>query len=313
MKHVVLYHANCADGFGAAFAAWKKFGFDPGVAYRAVHYNKDRDWVDFLVDQLGVGRDTAVYVLDFSFDRATTEWLMEHTGKFVWLDHHKGSFEMWNGSYERGDVYESKGGLCDTYTLLDDNKSGAVLAWEYFHPGTEVPLMIRHIDDRDRWQFKIEGTREFNAALRSMEPWSFEDWPIIMADLEAGDEAWYEQGTAIIRAHDQHVQSIAWGAKMCRLSFMVKYETATVGEFRDGLIVNCPPAFASDVGHKLATDCGTYGLMWHTVDGVEARCSLRSNGEYDVSAIAKAFGGGGHLTASGFAVPLQDLLEWYKG
>jgi len=23
---VVLYHANCLDGFGAAYAAWKKFG-----------------------------------------------------------------------------------------------------------------------------------------------------------------------------------------------------------------------------------------------------------------------------------------------
>ena len=25
-KTVVLYHANCHDGFGGAFAAWKKFG-----------------------------------------------------------------------------------------------------------------------------------------------------------------------------------------------------------------------------------------------------------------------------------------------
>jgi uncharacterized protein len=26
MKTFVLYHANCPDGFGAAFAAWLKFG-----------------------------------------------------------------------------------------------------------------------------------------------------------------------------------------------------------------------------------------------------------------------------------------------
>ena len=28
MKPLVIYHANCADGFGAAFAAWLKFGDD---------------------------------------------------------------------------------------------------------------------------------------------------------------------------------------------------------------------------------------------------------------------------------------------
>ena len=26
MKPLVIYHANCADGFGAAFAAWRKLG-----------------------------------------------------------------------------------------------------------------------------------------------------------------------------------------------------------------------------------------------------------------------------------------------
>ena len=28
MKPLVIYHASCADGFGAAFAAWLKLGDD---------------------------------------------------------------------------------------------------------------------------------------------------------------------------------------------------------------------------------------------------------------------------------------------
>jgi nanoRNase/pAp phosphatase (c-di-AMP/oligoRNAs hydrolase) len=39
---------------------------------------------------------------------------------------------------------------------------------------------------------------------------------------------------------------------------------------------------------------------------------LRSNGDYDVSAIAKAFGGGGHKNAAGFEVQVETLLEWIK-
>jgi hypothetical protein len=33
----VLYHSNCYDGFGAAYAAWKKFG-DEGTKYLPVSY-----------------------------------------------------------------------------------------------------------------------------------------------------------------------------------------------------------------------------------------------------------------------------------
>ena len=52
--------------------------------------------------------------------------------------------------------------------IHDDNKSGAMLAWEYFHPGTEVPMFIKLIDTRDRWVFEIPGAKEFNAALWSL-------------------------------------------------------------------------------------------------------------------------------------------------
>lgn len=57
---------------------------------------------------------------------------------------------------------------------------------------------------------------------------------------------------------------------------------------------------------------GTFGLCWYyTKDGTIA-CSLRSNGDYDVSAIAKVFGGGGHKNAAGFTTDPATLLGWLK-
>ena len=53
------------------------------------------------------------------------------------------------------------------------------------------------------------------------------------------------------------------------------------------------------------------GLTSIDKDG-QCKCSLRSNGDYDVSAIAKAFGGGGHRNAAGFTTDIQTLLEWIK-
>lgn len=57
---------------------------------------------------------------------------------------------------------------------------------------------------------------------------------------------------------------------------------------------------------------GTYGLLWYINKEGKCLCSLRSNGDYDVSAIAKSFGGGGHKNASGFETDIHTLLEWIK-
>jgi nanoRNase/pAp phosphatase (c-di-AMP/oligoRNAs hydrolase) len=39
-------------------------------------------------------------------------------------------------------------------------------------------------------------------------------------------------------------------------------------------------------------------------------CSLRSNGSFDVSVIAKKYDGGGHKNAAGFQVKMLELLSW---
>ena len=59
-RPLILYHAHCADGFGAAFAAWKKLG--SGADYVAVNHGDPPPPV--------AGRD--VVVLDFAYPRATT-------------------------------------------------------------------------------------------------------------------------------------------------------------------------------------------------------------------------------------------------
>jgi nanoRNase/pAp phosphatase (c-di-AMP/oligoRNAs hydrolase) len=66
----------------------------------------------------------------------------------------------------------------------------------------------------------------------------------------------------------------------------------------------------SEIGHELATTGGTFGLIWYLGENNKAKISLRSNGDHDVSAIAKQFGGGGHKNAAGFEVDILTLLGW---
>lgn len=312
MKSLVIYHANCADGFGAAFAAWLKLGDE--AEYLPARYGKDAS-PDMMAERV---RDREVYILDFSFPREVMYHIFANAKRVVWLDHHKTAFEMWCDDGERDHCEQSNG---RDYVLLDNNKSGAWLAWEYFHPGTEVPLLIKHIDDRDRWQFKMDGTKELHAALRSA-PWNFPQWKEL---LESDLVPMYKAGKAILCAHDQHVQSVVKGAaRKCSIVPSVinssdSYKAPWVWwhdeEYGDtcganGLAANCPPHLTSDVGHELANRSGTFGLCWHIDSRLVCRCSLRSNGGYDVSAIVKAFGGGGHMNAAGFEVSINTLLEW---
>lgn len=69
---------------------------------------------------------------------------------------------------------------------------------------------------------------------------------------------------------------------------------------KEGAVTNCDIALVNDVGEKLAEIHGTYGACYYDLSVSRRKWSLRSKGSYDVNAIAKTFGGGGHLNAAGF-------------
>lgn len=233
-KPLVIYHADCTDGFGAAFAAWLKLGNE--AEYLPMHYTDTSP--DIMADMC---RGREVYILDFSFKKLVMEHVFKAAKRVVWLDHHKTAFEMWCGKHEKGMVHIANRAtewlptLIDHTIVLDDNKSGALLAWEFFH-GTEAPLLIRHLDDRDRWQFKMEWTKELNAALWTA-PWNFQQWK----ELNESDLGpMYKAGKAILRAHDQNVQSVVKNAtRKCEIPHFNNEEGEQPVAL--GLAANCPP------------------------------------------------------------------------
>ena len=300
MKPLVIYHANCTDGFGAAFAAWLKLGDE--AEYLPMNYGEVNTPEDFDMKVSLATKGNTVYILDFSFPRPLMEALFSYAGKVVWLDHHKTAFETWLGSMPQHGQYV----LGTGHTIwLDNNKSGAMLAWEYFHPKTKVPMLIQHIDDRDRWQFKLEGSKELHAALASYKPWSFEQWKGFLVW-----ENFRQEGAAILRAHNQHVQAALKQARPSGIKVLLSEDG--FAPVLNGLAANAPAFLASDLGHELANQSGTFGLVWSMAGDGQIHCSLRSNGEYDVSAIAKAFGGGGHRNAAGFSTDIDTLVSWLK-
>lgn len=262
---LVLYHANCWDGFCAAWAARNALG--------------DIEAVPVLYGQPppDVG-NREVYILDFSYPRAVMDSIAARSIKLTVLDHHKTAAEALDGFC---------GPDGDAVVIFDMNKSGGRLTWEFFHPDitdSRVPWLVEYTEDRDLWRHALVWSREVNAALRSY-PLDFGVWdelakrPVSTLLLE---------GEAIRRIEQQMVQQHVKNARLTSFD-----GTHTIP------VVNATVLF-SEIAGELAKGFPFGACYFDRADG-KRQWSLRSDDlGLDVSEIAKAHGGGGHVHAAGF-------------
>lgn len=268
MKTLCIYHGNCADGFGAAWAVRKALGENNVEFYPGVYQSPPPDITD-----------REVLMVDFSYRRSVLEQIIAICDTLVILDHHKSASE------DLGGLNNVRPGV---KIIFDMDRSGAGLAWDYFHPGKLRPALINHIEDRDLWRFKLVGTREIQAALFSY-PYDFAIWDKLM-DMNPNELM--TEGGAIERKHHKDIAELV----------AVTKRTMIIGGYAVP-VANLPYTLTSDAGHLMAQGERFAACYWDTPEG--RVFSLRSTEEgLDVSAIAQAYGGGGHAHASGFRMPI---------
>lgn len=274
-KIVVIYHDQCRDGFGAAYAAWKKFGDKASYIPR-----KTQDPVPEGLEH------KEIYIVDYSYKKSDLEALQEKNKSVVVIDHHETAKEAVTSFKEN---------------VFDMDHSGAVLAWKYFHPHTEVPKLLLYIEDHDLWRFKIEHNREFGAALGEYTQ-DFETWDQLNKNLEDRDHfsKFISHGAALAGFEDKLVQKL------------VEFREKVLFEGHEIYAVNCSRIYRSIVAHELSNLNGAEGriemaIVYYRYDG-KVHCSLRSNGDVDVRTMAEKYGGGGHKNASSIRVDsFQEL------
>ncbi len=258
----VIYHGNCNDGFCAAWVAWRKFGGD--AEYLAYGYNSPPPKCV----------DHDVFVLDFSFPRADLLDLKTRAKSLLVLDHHKTAEADLEGL---------------DFCQFDMVRSGAGMTWDYFFGG-ERPWIIEAVQDRDLWLWKYPSSKELNASITTW-PRAFDYWDAQFGDGRGPDghgmKRAIDEGRAINRYIEQYVD------EMCERARMVEFEGYTVP------CVNVPYKGISEICGKLA-ESAAFSLGWAQEKSGRFVYSLRSRGDFDVSAIAKKYGGGGHKNAAGF-------------
>jgi uncharacterized protein len=273
-RPLVIYHANCPDGFGAAFAAYSHFR------------NGDVCPCDFTAAAHGqhpppvTGRD--VYIVDFSYRRRILKRMCRSARSVTVIDHHITTKQELAGLEKE---------LDNLRLVLDMDKSGAVLTWEFFHE-VPPPKLLLHVQDRDLWRFELDGTNDIYAALMAR-PFDFSTWAGLIADGEVPSFL-VEEGRVINRYRRAMIDLHRNKAVMGRIE---GYQVP---------IVNCYEEIASDLLTELAA--GQSFAASYQDQGTLRKWSLRSSATgADVAEIAKRFGGGGHRHAAGFITRLPDL------
>jgi oligoribonuclease NrnB/cAMP/cGMP phosphodiesterase (DHH superfamily) len=262
---VILYHANCLDGFAAALVVWLTYG--DSAEYIPVMYDEAPPNV--------TGK--TVFILDFSYPREVLEQMYKDARSMVVLDHHKTAESALEGL---------------NYCQFDMSRSGAMMTWRHFNKGIRPPMLIKLIQDRDLWKFEYSRTKPVTSMLFSIVERSFNVWSEYLDPIKLNGLAVHGE---ILNTYDKmQVEKICCHCHAVTLN----------GE--KGLGVNTPNN-VSDVGNLLAQTSGTFGLTYNYIGDKKLWLySLRSIGDYDVSVIAKHYGGGGHKNASDFSLP--DLI-----
>ena len=261
MKTYVLYHGNCPDGFGAAWVFWKKYK-DSAKYIPVSHGNPPPDMND----------NSEVFIVDFSYDKKTLLDLEKKHSKITLIDHHK----------------TAQNDLVDIdFAIFNMERSGAVLAWLYLFEQEPIPKFLEYVEDRDLWTFKLPKSQQIHAYMSNI-PFDFEKWSELKESIENNFKNCAEIGNDLLIHDNNSVEDIC---KNVRIVDFAGFQVPSVNS----------PILNSEIGNYLALKFtkAKFALSWYQLPDGNFKVSLRSRKDFDVTPIAKQFGGGGHPQASG--------------
>lgn len=293
-RKVVMYHAGCVDGFCSALLL--KMYFDTfenvfDVLYIPMHYGTP-------IPKEQLHKDDEVYLVDFSFKRKEMYELSRLVTFIRVIDHHKtAEYELKNLGLENANVYfdSNRSGAKLTEDWIESIKNAKALLWRegvgLLPPATDCSKLVAYVQDRDLWKHELLDTKEISAFLK-VYSFDFDAWEILYNKFEERLPLIIASGATILEINKQQIGKAVNDAQnidfpIGTASRRVKIVNTTVHE--------------SEIGNELCQQHDIpFSVTWKQRKDFKFVYSLRSIGDFDVSNIAKAYGGGGHKNAAGF-------------
>lgn len=311
-RSLVIYHqikegVDCPDGIAAAWCAHRYLkNIVGGVDVLGCSYQQEPpDVSNYLI----------IYVVDFSFSRETIESWLSMGKEIVILDHHKTAEEMIGNISTFSRHFEFN---------FDLEQSGATLAWKYFNFDRETPAFLQYVRDRDLWNHVLPMTEEIHEASANMrfelrktaELTGLSALNMIFGAFDelaklSQDELIKMMGDRGFELLKPKRESIALAASRMIYQLLPIREN---GHYASAIPVVVLAEDGSE--NRLISDiCAT---LYKDIPSTPFVACVSSDGEswslrsdkkgwdFDVSEIAKLYGGGGHKNAAGFKVEIKD-------
>lgn len=298
------------------------FSYWHGDAYPAIPYDKITD-------------KDALYLVDLALDAMVLDAIRQFrtaapNATIVHIDHHQTTFDALEALSDEDKTLMStviqfyKNGLSGCLLtwiwscMRDDERKHPMDVWfdftlNYTHVGFKpdddgydrmynIPSIVRWINDWDVWTFEIQNTTEFHYGFMLEEnksPLNKDLWGPALNDRRIEyilDTKYVKPGAVIL----QYINEINKGALERAYVDDIAWKDAN-GKWQTAQILMLNATGNSMVfGDKIKEYPAV--LLWHySGRGHQFHYSLYSHeGGLDVSVIAKHYGGGGHVHASGF-------------
>ena len=304
-RTTVFYHHPCTDGFAAMVCALH--ALRPGarfVACAAGGVGGDA----LRPDRLRELANRYVLFLDCAPPLAVVRAIADIAADVLVLDHHKATLDQLSP-------------LPGRYKWLDMQRSGAMLAWNFFlggaaepHESARVaPWFVHYVQDNDLYTHALPQSRAFSAfANKDLDVVLFtrmltDTDPLAPGAIGALTSEVFRQAVAEgerIAVEEQAAVQKALADVHVHCSVLPDGKRYRVAYYRDA-----PFAIRSQLGNLMATSFACDFAALYTYDAAKnvtgfSLRSLHSQGTgADVDAVARLFGGGGHVSASGCNVP----------
>lgn len=287
---VLIYHKGCPDGIGGAWAFWSKlFNKEHNRLYPGT-FDKVIPFEDC--------KDKVIYFVDFTYPKDITENILKVAKHVVVLDHHKTALQL-----------NDLANYPNLTLVIDMDRSGAQIAWDFVNPKIDRLWFIDDIADRDLWRWVIPDSKLVTKAMFSM---GFYETFETFDQIQTQDRKELVKIGKLLVDNDENIYKM-----ICKRSLecwcyppKTSQDPATKALNRYKVkVVETGHFFASDVGNILSsskmsdgTNCDFAVVCRYSLKDNEWWLSLRAGNDsnVDLTEVAKGFDkGGGHKKATG--------------
>ena len=287
----VLHHANCPDGVTAYLIA-KRFieeTYDTAVVRHPMDYGDDLP--------VGIDAGDEVVIVDFCPTVEQIQELYDGCSRLAIFDHHATALKIVTRWYVELNDPDSRSGQVGEngiefyrpgkfYMLLDVDRSGAGITWDYFYFNEPRPDFVNYAEDKDLWRHKLSRSRQVGALINALPRGN--DLTMYKEMMDAPALELIERSALPALIESEAVKQAAergWWV----LSPNGQKLPVTVCEYQ----------FGSTAAERL-TQLHDVPLGMYFVPGMPGdtiRCGVRGEG---AQRFAETYGGGGHPNAAGF-------------